>query len=584
MKKEWFIITLFLFFCVDLYSSFISKDSLGKLSSDRYWLKLLHVKNGKSEIDDPNFFLTDKKNFTPLRELNATLSQITDGNDSVYCRYPARIFWLKSKLPKLFKDKNDTTCLKLEETLQKEKPGFVTLVFPAAYINSPASMFGHTFLRIDKDLKTPLIGEAINYAAKTDETNGFIYTYKGLFGGYKGYYSALEYYKKIKEYSAMEQRDMWEYRLNLTNLEIRKMLYHLYELKGIYSDYYFFTKNCSYNLLWLLDISRDNQNLTAGFNYKAIPIDTVRAVERAGFIESFFYRPSKREEMKAILKRVKNIEIIKNFTQTYDLSLLSDLNQTQSADALDLAILTLKHERSKNRLSKDNYIKTLMKLLKVRSKLQKSKPLKIKTPANPLLGHKSAKISFGISSINEYNFEIRPAICDIYDNERGFIPGAYIDFFSLKFKRSKFFSFDFVDVTSLAKRDSFFKPLSWSAKIALDKIHSKDLYFLFSGGVGVSYDFFDSLVFTLLEGGVHLGKDTLGDLGVKAGFIKNYKEVKFGFLFFKKYFTDGVEEHMNELFTTFDISKDIALNLKVSDDKIGRDYTKRALCTLFYYF
>jgi len=584
IRKEWFLITLFLLSCTNLYSFSIPKESLEQLSNDRYWKILLHIKNSTSEIDDPSFFLTSKENFSAKNELNATISSLAENNDSIYCRYPARVEWLKSKLPQLFKDKNESSCRKLEETLQKEKPNYVTLVFPTAYINSPASMFGHTFLRIDSDLRTPLIGEAINYAAKTDETNGFVYTYKGLFGGYKGYYSALEYYEKIKEYSAMEQRDMWEYRLNLTPKEIRKMLYHLYELKGIYNDYYFFTKNCSYNLLWLLQSARESEDLTRGFKYKAIPIDTVKRVNEAGLIEDVYYRPSKRKEMKAIVKRLKNPEIIKNFTKTYNLSLLSDLNQTSSADALDLAILRLKHQRSKNKLSKKRYIKNLMKLLKIRSKLPKTKPPKIKTPQNPLLGHDSSRILFGISSANEFNIELRPAFHDMYDNESGFIQGAYIDFFSFKIFRSRFQSFDFVNVTSLSARDSFFKPLSWSAKISLQRVHAKDIYMNFAAGVGLSYDFYGMLFYMLLSPGVNIGKNTLFDISPSVGFVKNFDEVKFGFRYMSRYFTDGVSEHTTELFMTFDASESVAINLKLQDDKIGGDSTTRAVCALFYYF
>ncbi len=584
IRKEWFFITLFIFFYTNLYSFSTSKNYLKELSEDRYWQILLHMKDGKSEIDDPSFFLTDKNNFSLVSELNATISMIAENNSSIYCKYPARIKWLKSKLPKLFEDLNETSCQELEKILQKEDPHFVTLVFPTAYINSPASMFGHTFLRIDKDLNTPLVGEAINYAAQTDETNGFIYTYKGLFGGYKGYYSALEYYKKIKEYSAMEQRDMWEYRLNLTQPEIRKMLYHLYELKGVYNDYYFFTKNCSYNLLWLLQSARGSEDLTTGFNYKAIPIDTIRRVNEADLIEEVYYRPSKRKEMKAIIKRLEKIEIIKNFTKTYDLSLLSDLNQTSSADALDLAILTLKHQRSKNKLSKKRYIKNLMKLLKIRSKLPKSQPLKIKTPENPLLGHKSSRILFGISSASEFNIELRPAFHDIYDNENGFISGAYIDFFTLKIFRSKFQSFDFVNVTSLSARDSFFKPLSWSAKLAVQRVHGEDIYVAIEGAAGVSYEFYDTLFYMLLSPGINLGKNILVDISPSIGFVKNYNEVKFGFRYIKRYYTDGYSEHTGELFTTFDASKNFAINLKLQDDKIGSNSTTRAVCALFYYF
>ena len=89
------------------------------------------------------------------------------------------------------------------------------MVFPTSHINSPASMYGHTFIKISSSKDTPLISNAINYAAKTDEKNGLIFAFQGIFGGYEGRYSILPYYEKLKEYNNLEQRDVWEYDLNL---------------------------------------------------------------------------------------------------------------------------------------------------------------------------------------------------------------------------------------------------------------------------------------------------------------------------------------------------------------------------------
>jgi len=105
------------------------------------------------------------------------------------------------------------------------------MVFPTAHINSPASMYGHTFLRVSSNHDTPLISNAINFAAKTNDTNGLIFAYKGLFGEYEGRYSILPYYEKIKEYNNLEQRDIWEYDLDLTQEEINRLVLHTFELK-----------------------------------------------------------------------------------------------------------------------------------------------------------------------------------------------------------------------------------------------------------------------------------------------------------------------------------------------------------------
>lgn len=63
------------------------------------------------------------------------------------------------------------------------------MIFPAAYLNSPSSMFGHTLLRIDQaDVqsdKTSLLSYAINFGAYIEGSdNSILYAWKGLMGGY----------------------------------------------------------------------------------------------------------------------------------------------------------------------------------------------------------------------------------------------------------------------------------------------------------------------------------------------------------------------------------------------------------------
>ncbi len=580
------------FFCITLFGIFLSAsfaagdrsvERLHELSQERYWHILLHMKNGRSEIDDPSFFLTPLENFSPERELRATVAQIGEGNRTLACRYPARILWLKQKLPALFRE-DDFRCEALEKRLEKANIGGVTLVFPTAYLNSPASMFGHTFLRLDKNMKTPLMGEAVNYAARTEETNGLRYIYNGLLGGYKGYYSVLPYYKKIKEYSAMEQRDMWEYRLNLSHEEMRRMLYHLEELHGIYGNYYFFTKNCSYNLLWLLESAKGETFLPEQFSFKVIPVDTIRLLDKREMISHIYFRPSQRREMQQLVKRIENIDIAKRFIRTYELKLLDDLNDSQKAATLELAVRTLKQRRSREKVEKKVYIKTLMKLLKYRSKLPTGAKLSIPTPTDPLKGHQSVRIAFRVTDHKRFSFEIRPAMHDIYDFEAGYIPGAYIDFFKLRFERSKFQSFDFVSVTSLAARERFFKPLSWRVETGVKRLHERYLSFTVEGGIGGSWKVADALFFGLFTPALYMGEADELSAGVEAGMRYNLKKGKWGVIYKDRFFDNGIRECRTEFFATRVLTKVFALNLKLYEDKIDQKKQTHFEAGFFYYF
>ena len=119
----------------------------------------------------------------------------------------------------------------MKDILEQVDAVSVTLVFPAAYMNSPSSMYGHTFLRFDprqSESGSLWLSWALNFGANIDsDDSSLLYAYKGLFGGYPGQFNMMPYYRKIQEYNRMENRDMWEYPLNLAAEEVDQLLEHL---------------------------------------------------------------------------------------------------------------------------------------------------------------------------------------------------------------------------------------------------------------------------------------------------------------------------------------------------------------------
>ncbi|RLA40699.1 MAG: hypothetical protein DRQ64_04075 [Gammaproteobacteria bacterium] len=102
----------------------------------------------------------------------------------------------------------------------------VVLVFPAHHLNSPSSMFGHTLLRLDPAAgreHSDWLAYGVNFGANIPQgDNSFLYAYKGLSGGYPGQFIVEPYFEKIQEYNRVENRDIWEYPLNLTPAEARR--------------------------------------------------------------------------------------------------------------------------------------------------------------------------------------------------------------------------------------------------------------------------------------------------------------------------------------------------------------------------
>ncbi len=366
---------------------------ISNLYNDCYWHTLLHFKNGKSEIDDKKFFLSEHGKHNPKAELQATIKALQTDKDKIFCKFPARVQWIYKMLPELELEVGVYSCREMDKIIEDYNPQTVSLIFPTAHINSPASMYGHSFLRVDNDSKTPLLAQAINYAAQTQETNGILFAYHGLTGGYEGRYSITPYYNKIKEYNDMERRDIWEYELNLNIDEIKRLLYHQFEIKDYYADYFFFTENCSYNLLWLLQAAREDTNLVDKFGLKAIPIDTIRAVKNDGFIEKVSFRPSKSKKIKEIVKKIDDIDMAEKFLENgYKFKDLKEENQ--KAYILDLASEMLRYKRAKNRIEKKEYVKDLMTILKQRSQIDVKSDYPVSQPARPLEGHKTSRVHF----------------------------------------------------------------------------------------------------------------------------------------------------------------------------------------------
>ncbi|MCH9814046.1 MAG: DUF4105 domain-containing protein [Epsilonproteobacteria bacterium] len=560
------------------------------LHHDRYWHTLLHYKNGESEIDDPNFFLDPLGKRDPQAELNATIQALLEAKDqSIVCRFPARAKWLSEKLPHFDRLLKYKRCDTLEETIIAYSPHFMTLVFPTAHINSPASMYGHTFLRVDSDQNTPLISNAINYAAHTDESNGFLYAYHGLTGGYEGRYSILPYYDKIKEYNDMERRDIWEYALDLNATEIKKLLYHYYEIKESYADYYFFNENCSYALLWLLESAREGLHLTDNFEFKVIPIDTVRLLASKGLIKKRLFRASKSKRIEMIASKIEDMPKAKRFLKTHDKHLITSLKEEQKAYVVDLSTEVLRYDRVKNRVDKKAYVIALMKLLHIRSQIDTQVDYQVTEPSAPLSGHQTSRITVEVDEKGSLLFGIKPSFHDIYDLDNGYSQGAYINFFDLALQKRrsdeiKLEKFDIVNILSYAPRTLFFKPLSWSISTGWQRDYLDNLQFYLKGGIGQSYRLKNLLYYFFIHPSFYYDSTVLAGVTPKLGLLYSQRSFKVGASVEEEFLTNGQNLYQGELFSTIKVHENIVLNLKYVITRSKKRDQDLGSLALFYYF
>ena len=496
-----------------------------RLWAHRQWQVLLHYRprlvgeGVESQVDDPAFFLSPSGKFDPRAELDATLASFfappdqEAGTEHPQCKFIARYQWLKQELGIDGEVLPEYACPQFDAWLAEMDPDAVTLVFPVAYLNNPASMFGHTLLRIDskqRSAQTRLLDFTINYAADTQEEPGLSYAMKGLFGGYEGSFSVAPYYAQVKRYGDIENRDIWEYRLALSQEEVLRLLRHTWELRSASLDYYFLDENCSYQLLSLLEAARPSMHLLEQFALWAAPADTVRAVaHEKDLIASATFRPSRRTVLQERANQLEPTlqEIAKCIGDdrcAVDSVSQSGLSPLDQARVLELAMEYVGYRYAVQKEDTAENDPRLTAILRYRSRLDipPQTPEMAPPPERPDQGHRSgrAEISYGYENDKQYfQLSLRPVLHDWLDPPGGYIDGAELDFLDAA---GRYYVnegnlvleyLDFVDIVSTPARDRFIKPLSWKANVSLKRMQFDDDDRPLTGnanvGAGLSYEF-----------------------------------------------------------------------------------------------
>lgn len=474
----------------------IDPQRLQQLANDRFWISLGHYETAKlggwrSYVSDRKFFLAPDGNEHPDHELAATVQALyapaSLGEQHAQCVYPARTRWLKAQLN--LSDLPAPDCAEFKKWFKDVSPHSAVMIFPAAYLNSPSSMFGHTLLRIDQaDVqsdKTSLLSYAINFGAYIEGSdNSILYAWKGLMGGYPGLFALVPYQEKLSEYRSLENRDLWEYRLNLTQAETARMVEHVWELKQIQFDYFFFDENCSYRLLELLQVARPSLRLTEQFPLTAIPTDTVKAVKEAGLVESIEYRPSRERELLSRAEPLNKEEQQWVLKVSADQQVLQEptfkaLPRDRQALIIDAAY-RLERYRANGQERDAQRAQRSFELLRAINK-NPAPELQIPQPGLPEDGHESRTWQAGIGTRGDRAFGeygLRMAYHDLNDNAESFPLGAQIEILQMKLRQYEgnqwqFQQLDLATIRSLTPRNELLQPLSWQVTGGLERVPGK---------------------------------------------------------------------------------------------------------------
>ncbi|HEV8620931.1 MAG TPA: DUF4105 domain-containing protein [Nitrospiraceae bacterium] len=479
----------------------INKGRLAKLASEREWHLLLHYRKNllgghTSEQDDPGYFMSPDGKTDPQAELDATLKQFFSGDlvgrskQPAQCAFIARYEWLKQRLAFDETRLPPMACERFDRWYADFEAQSITLIFPSAFLNNPASMFGHTLLRVDQKGQTEqtrILAYTINYAADVPPDAGMAYPIRGIFGGYRGYFSTIPYYLKVQEYRDIENRDIWEYRLNFSEDQVRRFLMHAWELGNASFDYFFFKENCSYHLLALLDYADPTLHLTDEFLFWTVPADTVRLIaSKPGLVSSIAYRPSRSNVIRRKRESLPSEEGEIAHRLTEDVgelksSALSRLEPMRQIFVLDLASDYLRYRIDTTDEPPPELKERNLAILAARSEIRLPSEEFLVEPfaKQPELGHNTSRVSVGAGWRNNSAFEeqtIRAGYHDLLDPEIGYTPNAQIEIASVTMRtynrdnQTRLERATLANVVSLSPIDSVFHAPSWKINAGMNTI------------------------------------------------------------------------------------------------------------------
>lgn len=486
----------------------------------RQWKKLIHFEKdlfyrSRSQVSDPHFFLSEQGYKEADQEMLKTLEAFFWKEEKLselyhtskkekpqhpICKFPARLAFLQEELPghPVWNLLPKTECKFLEIFKRSLNAQSISFVFSSYYADSPGSAFGHTFFRVNKKdragiKKQELLDYGISFAANANTDNPVVYAVFGLAGGFTGTYTNVPYYYKVREYNDFESRDLWSYDLQLSPKELDMLILHFWELGPHYFTYYFFTQNCSYQMLTALEAAAPRLHLTEQMPVFIIPADSVKVLfKEKDLVSKIEYRPSLKKQFDSRYEKLdssskalfEDYVLSKNKAdyQIQELPEYKKLSEESKSKILD-AVLDYSDLKDPNGVAnrKGAWFDFKEKNLLIRSKIDFiSEELKIPAPMDdrPDISHPSSRVAIGAGTDKIFKetksfLEFRFALHDLLDSKTGLPKYSQLEFGNFKFSqfqnKSYLDHFSFFKVLQLNPLSTLEKKLSWSVDMGVQR-------------------------------------------------------------------------------------------------------------------
>jgi len=494
------VFLLLLFFQYPLFSEDIFQIALNKnLQKSNIWQGLLHLDKSQKPSINNQKFLYSYPNFSPKKELIQNIQQILENQNQFACQFPARYLFLATEL-NLNTEINISNCKGLELYFKNTDMKDLELVFVSEDVSSPSSMMGHTFFKIiGKNNKT----HGVSFFTEINTFNIPLLVVQSLFTGMKGFFGLSPYRKQLNMY--IENRNIWEYKLNLSKYYKTLIYYHFWELKDKDIEYLFTGFNCGTIINDMFSITsstyRNNQNLWI------TPKDVIKNLKKNNLIVSSKLIPSKIWKMKMFIDALginKVNYLVKHLKQKITFSTDKKIANLEKR----FLLFYIGSLYSEKKISYKIAVELYQKFQNIEIF---DTDLDISKYKNPINSHNDSQLSFTVSDKNFVQIEFLPASNTIFDDNREYFSETSLKLGKVAFKIDKdklsLESLDLLSMKSLVPWDSLTKNISKEFHLNYEQHFDENLKefgaFNLSFGLGGTKKLGNDIyLFSLFHGGI----------------------------------------------------------------------------------
>jgi hypothetical protein len=530
-KRLFFLLLLIplISYTKNIEQSIINKARYLKLDDSFVWKNLLHVKKNKPSINHPSFLLSFP-HFSLKNELKMTIesffkTNIKNDNHAI-CKYPARYIWIKQQLNLTDNDFPKIECKSFNQYLKKTAAQSIQLIFVSENTSSPSSMMGHVFFKLSgKDIHNIQREHAVSFFTVIDTMNLPSLLVKSTITGMKGFFLLRPYQEQIKRYLKEENRNIWEYSLNLSEDEQRLIYFHFWELKDVKIKYLFTGFNCAtivHDMLSMTSVKFRKDN-----HLWITPKDVIKDAKKNDIINQVTLKASPQWHIKMLLDELKELNdsrIVEDI-EFKQLNMLKDIkfSSNQKTMFLEKELLSayLKYQYNNHEINEsvvyriENMSNSKTKILKETYRLDLSN---YKDPLNTFDDTQMGLSYISKNNKNYFLFSFLPASNTLYDDNREYFGESDLRImeFNLLINKNKLEvdSFNLYSMKSLLPWDNFTGGLSSSLNINYESQYDMKLgefkAYNISAGIGYTKQYFnDIFMYSLLNVGVAYGQSKL---------------------------------------------------------------------------